>query len=400
MERADVAVVGGGIVGLATAHAVLAARPALKVIVLEKEAEPARHQSGRNSGVIHSGVYYRPGSLKALTVAAGRRALLALCDAHGIPYRISGKVIVATDGEGLRGLHRLLERARGGGVAAELIRPERLAELEPHAVGIAALHVPDAGVVDFRQVCETLVDLVRRNGGLFQSGAHVLSLTDRGDSAVVASQQGDVEAKVVANCAGLQSDQLTNHGAPAGPRDIRIVPFRGEYRHLRDDRSHLVRSMIYPVPDPTFPFLGPHFTRGIDGEVHAGPNAVLALAREGYSWRAFDVADTYDLIRFQGFRRLARSHWRMGLSELYRSLSPRAFTEALRQLVPEVSQADLVPATAGVRAQAVDASGALVDDFVIRESRRVVHVLNAPSPAATASLEIGRVVAERVTERL
>ncbi len=398
MERADVVVVGGGIIGLATAQAISRSQPARTVIILEKEEEAGLHQSGHNSGVIHSGVYYRPGSLKARTVAAGRASLIEFCRDNGIVHDIIGKVIVAIDESELPGLHELERRARGNSVAAALVGPERLAELEPHAAGIKALHVQEAGIVDFRDVCETLRRILESAQIEFRPRCRVLRLSEAHGSVIVATELGDVEAKVAVNCAGLHSDRLARRSGQ--PEMLRIVPFRGEYRRLVDDRSHLVQTMIYPVPDPRFPFLGVHLTRGVGGTVSAGPNAVLALSREGYSWRAIDLSDTWALMRFPGFRRLAARHWRTGLAEVRRSLSSAAFVRALQRLVPDVRAEDVVHAPAGVRAQAVDAGGGLVDDFVVQESRRVVHVLNAPSPAATASLEVGRMVAERALEQL
>ena len=399
VSATDVVVVGGGIIGLATACALLEARPESTVVVLEKEPGPAAHQSGRNSGVIHSGVYYRPGSLKATTVASGRRAMLAFCEANGIATRVTGKVIVAVDEDERRGLHVLKERADQNGVPAELVGPQGLADLEPHAAGVEALHVPGAAVVDFAEVCAALAKNLQAANGEFRAGRRVTAVLEREDDAVVRTDDGEMLARVVVNCAGLYSDVLAA-GSAGWSGSLRIVPFRGEYHHVADHRRHLVKTMIYPVPDSRFPFLGVHFTKGVHGEVHAGPNAVLALAREGYTWRTADLADTWDLIRFPGFRRLAVRHWRTGLGEVRRSLSKAATVAALKRLVPEIETADLVAGPAGVRAQAVDASGALIDDFVVHESRRTVHVLNAPSPAATASLEVGRMVARRAVERL
>lgn len=397
--RCDVVVVGGGIVGLATADALLQARPDLSLMVLEKEDRPATHQTGRNSGVIHSGVYYRPGSMKARTVATGRRALLEFCAASGIPTSVIGKVIVAVGGDERPALHELKTRADANGVPAELVGPHGLADLEPHAAGVEALHVPGAAIVDFTRVCEALARRVEAAGGGLRFRRQVSGLTEGGRSVVVRTPEEEIEAGVMVNCAGLHSDVLAAAGGHP-PGSLRIVPFRGEYHRVVPQRGHLVRSMIYPVPDPRFPFLGVHFTRGIDGEVHAGPNAVLAFAREGYSWGVVDVRDTWDLLRFPGFRKLAARHWRTGLGEVRRSFARSALVAALRRLVPEIGASDLEPAPAGVRAQAVDGSGALVDDFVVRDTARTVHVLNAPSPAATASLEIGRMVAARALERL
>ena len=398
--EADVVVVGGGIVGLATADAILRSRPELRVLVLEKEDRPAVHQSGHNSGVIHSGVYYRPGSLKARTVAAGRKAMFDFCRANSIPCRVIGKVIVAVDEVERPQLRRLKSRADENGVTARILSREDLVDLEPHAAGVEALHVPGAGIVDFGQVCERLATLLADAGGELRSGRQVLDVTERERFVVVRTADEEIEARVAVNCAGLHSDLLAARSMEHWPGSLRIVPFRGEYHRVAHGRRHLVRSMIYPVPDPRFPFLGAHFTRVIDGDLHAGPNAVLALAREAYSWRTVDLAETWELLRFPGFRRLVGRHWRTGLGEVRRSLSRSAFVKALQRLVPDIRPGDLERAPAGVRAQAVDESGALVDDFVVHQSPRTVHVLNAPSPAATASLEIGRMVAERTLERL
>lgn len=399
MARIDVVVIGGGIVGLATAYAILEARPELTTLVLEKEDRPATHQSGRNSGVIHSGVYYRPGSVKARTVSVGRRALIEFCQANGIAVRMIGKVIVALNDTERASLRRLKERADENGVPADLVGPDGLAALEPHAAGREALHVPGAGVVDFAEVCAALVSRLGAEGTELRIRRRVLSLTERSDGVVAHALEEEIEARAVVNCAGLHSDRLAADGATSS-RSLRIVPFRGEYHHLAAHRRDLVRSMIYPVPDPRFPFLGVHLTRDVHGQVHAGPNAVLALAREGYSRTTVDLADTWDLVRFPGFRRLVVRHWRTGLGEARRSLSKVAYLAALRRLVPSLAIEDLQPAPAGVRAQAVNRRGELVDDFVVVETPRTVHVLNAPSPAATASLELGRMVAERTLWRL
>ena len=400
MKRADVIIVGGGIIGLASADAILRSPLHPTVVVLDKEDRPGAHQSGRNSGVIHSGVYYRPGSLKARTVAAGRNALLELCRANGVAHKVVGKVIVAADESERPALRELASRARGNGVPATLVPPKRLAELEPHAIGVEALHVPGAGIVDFRQVCETLVRLVEARGGEFVPRHQVLRLTESDNAVTVETERSVIQARVVVNCAGLHSDRLLPRRHLLDSTALRIVPFRGEYRRLTNQAAALVKTMIYPVPDPRFPFLGAHLTRAIGDEVHVGPNAVLAFAREGYSWSTVDVRDMWDLLRFPGFRRLARRHWHTGLTEMRQSLSTSAFVKALQRLVPAIRADDLLPAPAGVRAQAVDSSGTLIDDFVLHESPRIVHVLNAPSPAATASLEIGRLVANRAVERM
>jgi L-2-hydroxyglutarate oxidase len=371
----DVAVIGGGIVGLATAHALAAA--GLDVAVVEKEDRVAAHQSGRSSNVLHSGVYYTPGSLKARTVAAGRAAMLAFCAEHGLRVDECGKVIVAATAEELPRLDALAERAIANGVTIERLGPSGLADVEPHATGLAALRVPSAAVVDFAAVCRTLAALV----GDVRLSTAVVGLVERPDHVVVQTTNGDVDARAVVNCAGLHSDRVAAfHARP----DVRIVPFRGEYFELVESKSHLVRALIYPVPDPAFPFLGVHLTRGPDGSVHCGPNAV------------FPLRELPRFAGYRGFRRLARRHWRTGVTEVARSRSRRRFAASLQRLVPDVDAGDLRPAPAGVRAQAVASDGSLVDDFVIRESARIVDVLNAPSPAATAALEIGRVISEAV----
>ncbi|MPZ87528.1 MAG: L-2-hydroxyglutarate oxidase [Nitriliruptorales bacterium] len=397
-EFTDVVVVGGGIVGLSVAHHLLLARPGAGVVLLEKERALAQHQTGRNSGVIHSGIYYRPGSLKARTVARGRQALLDYCEQHDIIHERCGKVIVATDQaqEGL--LEGLRERAAANGVKADRIGSDRLRELEPHARGRAALHVPDAGIVDFRAVCAVLATGLRTAGADIRLSNRVTGVIEEANGVTVLTPRGPIRARQMVNCAGLYADRIAAM-AGRGPRAIRIVPFRGEYYELVPERRGLVRNLIYPVPDPAFPFLGVHFTRMIDGSVHAGPNAVLALSREGYRWSSINVRDSWETLRHPGFRRLVRRHARTGFGEVHRSLRKQAFVGALQGLVPEVGMDDLVPSTAGVRAQALAPDGRLVDDFVLEETPRALHVLNAPSPAATASFEIGRRIAERVTAR-
>jgi (S)-2-hydroxyglutarate dehydrogenase len=390
----DVAIVGGGIIGLATAHAILNARPTWSVVVLEKERRIAAHQSGRNSGVLHSGIYYRPGSLKARLAVAGRESMVCFCSEHGVPFEICGKLIVAVDEAERARLLELHRRAHANGVRANMVERAGIEPLEPHARGIAALHVPDAGLVDFSGVCSVLAEQVTGAGAEIRLDWPVDRLVLDGDRTRLESQRGDLTARCAVNCAGLFSDVLALQSTATAA--LRIVPFRGEYHELVPGREQLVENMIYPVPDPALPFLGVHLTRGIDGRVHAGPNAVLALSREGYSWSQVDGSELRDLVRSPGFRKLAGRFWRIGAGELFRSLSRRALARALRRLVPEVGAADLVRAPSGVRAQAVGADGTLIDDFVLTESPGAVHVLNAPSPAATASLEIGNEIARRV----
>jgi (S)-2-hydroxyglutarate dehydrogenase len=394
MQRADVVVVGGGIVGLATARAILRRDPARSVVVVEKESTVGAHQSSRNSGVIHAGVYYRPGSEKARLCTAGRTSMVEYCREQGIEHAVTGKVVVAADETDRARLVELVHRCEANGVRTELIGPERLREIEPHAAGVAALHVLDTGIVDYGDVCRSLAKEIEGSGARLVLGATVVGGRDLADGMVVETTDGPVEARRVVTCAGLHADEVaravSGDDAVAG---VRVIAFRGEYRELVPERAHLVRALIYPVADPAYPFLGVHLTRGIDGTVHVGPNAVLAFAREGYQWRRIDVRHLGSTFGFGGFWRFARRHWRFGLDEIMRSLSHRRFAAAARELVPEIHRGDLVSAPAGVRAQAVGADGELLDDFVIRRSGRAVHVLNAPSPAATASLEIGATIA-------
>lgn len=397
MDRADVLVVGGGIVGLATARAISRAHPERSVILVEKEASVGAHQSGRNSGVIHAGVYYQPGSEKARLCTAGRISMVQFCRDHGIDHAVCGKVVVALDDGDRSNLAELERRCAANGVRAETIGPERLRELEPHVAGIAALHVLDTGIVDYAHVCRALADEIQQSGVSIRLECGVLSGSETASGLVVETTGGPIEAQRVVTCAGLHADQVAQAiSGPEGAGDLRVIAFRGEYRELVPSRAHLVRRLIYPVPDPQFPFLGVHLTRGIDGHVHVGPNAVLAFAREGYTWRRFDARHLRETFAFPGFRRFAFHNWRFGLDEMTRSLSRRRFAAAVRRLVPEVARADLAAAPSGVRAQAIGSDGELVDDFAIHSVGRAVHVLNAPSPAATASLEIGKAIAARL----
>ena len=389
MERADVIVIGGGIVGLATAWQLQQRKPDLRVIVLEKEPEIASHQTGHNSGVLHTGIYYTPGSSKARNCTAGRAAMVRFCEEHDIPYEICGKVIVATREDELTRLDNLFERAQRNGVRSDKIGPERLAEIEPHATGIQALHVPDAGIVDFAVVARTLGSLLRDGGAKIHTSTRMIAARERGGEVVVETTAGDFVASRAINCGGLHSDQIA-HRSGARPR-VRIVPFRGEYYEFTPDSPRLCRHLIYPVPDPAFPFLGVHLTRTI-----GGPNAVLAFSREGYTKLSISIADLAGTLTYPGFLRLAARHWRAGAFEMWRSISKRAFVGALQRLVPTVRSEPLRKAPAGVRAQAVSPDGRMVDDFLIEETERIVHVCNAPSPAATASLNIGAALADRL----
>jgi L-2-hydroxyglutarate oxidase len=397
VNRYDIVVVGGGILGLATALALTGERPDLRVLVVEKEAGLARHQSGHNSGVIHTGVYYRPGSLKARFATAGARRMLRFCRQQGLPVEIPGKVIVATEVGELPGLSRLAERAAANGVPASLIGPEELRQREPKVSGLRALWVPTAGICDFAAVTRRYAELATAAGAEVWTGAEVLSIRYVSDRVVVGTRRGELDAGCLIGCAGLHGDRVA--GLAGRPARSRIVPFRGEYYELAAGRRGLVRGLVYPVPDPRFPFLGVHLTRMIDGSVHAGPNAVLALRREGYRWRDASLAEAQRLLRYPGFWPMVRRHWRMGAAEAWRSLSKAAFVRSVARLVPEITGADLVRTGAGVRAQALLPDGVLADDFVIEEDERAVHVLNAPSPAATASLPIGEEIARRALTR-
>lgn len=387
----DVLVIGGGIVGLSTAYAITRAAPGTRVTVLEKEAGPARHQTGRNSGVIHSGIYYRPGSLKARYAVRGAAEMIKFCAEYGIAHEVTGKLIVATERSELPRLHALVQRGRENGIPVRELGPAQIAEYEPEVRGLAAIQVGTTGICDYGSVAEHLADA---SGADVRYGAEVVRI-DRRAALGVAVRTADgsvVRGKILVNCAGLQCDRVAMlAGDDPG---MRIVPFRGEYFDLA--RPELVRGLVYPVPDPAFPFLGVHLTRGIGGGVHVGPNAVPALAREGYGWGVVRPRELAGTLSWPGSWRLAGRHWRYGAGELRRSLSKEAFTSAVRRLLPAVTSDDLVPVAAGVRAQAVLRDGTLVDDFLIREGARAVHVLNAPSPAATASLPIGRAVARRV----
>ena len=394
MQQFDYAVIGGGIVGLAVAWTILERQPNIRLVLLEKEDGWARHQTGRNSGVIHSGIYYKPGSLKAKLCRCGNRSLREFCDLHGIRYEACGKIIVATKPSELPALDKLYERGITNELAVNKLGAPEVREIEPHVSCVAGIYVPSTGIVDFAAVCRKLAELIAARGGDLHLNTEFLGFRANGGGGILETSKGIVEARWIINCAGLHSDRVAKlAGAKPGAR---IVPFRGEYYELKPERRGLVRNLIYPVPDPQFPFLGVHFTRMIDGSVHAGPNAVLSLKREGYHRMSFDLRDFLDTISYAGFWRLAAKHARSGLEEMHRSFSKRAFVRSLQKLIPEIREEDLVPGAAGVRAQALRPDGGLVDDFLIVHSPSAIHVCNAPSPAATASLEIGRVVAENV----
>jgi (S)-2-hydroxyglutarate dehydrogenase len=390
--RYDIAIIGGGIVGLATAMALKTGARA-SLVVLEAEGRLAQHQTGHNSGVIHSGLYYKPGSLKARNCVAGRQAMYQFCQEHGIAHDPCGKIVVATEARELPALQELERRGHANGLqGVRRLTAAELREYEPHASGIAGLLVPETGIVDYKQVAQVYADLVQKEGGEIQTGAHVFGCKRVGDGLVLETTRGAVHCRALVNCGGLHSDEVARI-CGVNP-NVQIIPFRGEYYELVPERRFLVKNLIYPVPDPRFPFLGVHFTRMIHGGVEAGPNAVLAFKREGYQWTSVSPQNVLQMLTFPGFWRMAGKYWKTGMGEVYRSLSQRAFVQALQKLLPELRYEDIRPAGSGVRAQAVESNGALVDDFRIVEAPRMIHVLNAPSPAATASISIGKTIAE------
>ena len=390
----DVAIIGGGIVGLATGLKILERDPAKKICVLEKEPQVGAHQTGNNSGVIHSGLYYKPGSAKAKTCVEGARRMVEFCKTHNIAHEICGKVVVATNDAELPALAELLRRGQANGVAGIVeIGPERLREIEPHVAGIKALWVPGTGIVDYVAVAKKYAELIAKAGGTVRTSTRATGIRRSSDGEeIISTNNGEIRAKLIVNCGGLLSDRVARMGG-ADP-GAKIVPFRGEYYKLAPASHHLVKGLIYPVPDPRFPFLGVHFTRMIGGGVEAGPNAVLALKREGYTRFSFSLRDSFETFTYPGFWKMAAKYWRTGFGEVHRSFSKAAFVRALQKLMPEIQAKDLEDGGAGVRAQAMLPDGAMVDDFKIVRESGAVHVLNAPSPAATASLCIGEQIAE------
>jgi L-2-hydroxyglutarate oxidase len=397
-DRFDIAIVGAGIVGLSTAYAIANQHPELRLAVLEKEGDVAAHQTGHNSGVIHSGIYYKPGSLKAQLCVAGVRKLEAFCDEHNIPYQLIGKVIVATREDELPRLETLYERGVANGVrGVRKISKDELREIEPHAAGIAGIHSPKTGIVDYKQVSHALRDTLTQRGVDVCTGSKVTAIqppaTSSDDLRITLSNSRVVLAKRLINCAGLQCDEVAR--MMGLQPDLRIVPFRGEYYFVKEAKHDLVRGLIYPVPDPAFPFLGVHFTRTVHGEVEAGPNAVFAFAKEGYTMGKISPSHIAQTLGYGGFQQVAKKWWRTGAFEMYRSFSKGAFVKSLQTLVPAIAADDIVRGGAGVRAQAISADGQMVDDFRFMETPHSLHVLNAPSPAATAGLAIGEYIAER-----
>lgn len=392
----DYAIVGGGIVGLATAMTLSRQCPTSRILLLEKERNPSMHQSGRNSGVIHSGIYYKPGSYKARFAQAGSISMVEFCRENGIPHQLCGKVIVATREEELPGLENLSQRGLQNGLPVKKISADEVNEIEPHVRCLAGIRVPTTGITNYRRVSEKYLELFQQQDGEARFGEQVREIENRGDAHVIKTNAGEYEARFVVSCAGLQSDRVARlAGADPGAK---IIPFRGEYYELIENKRYLVNTLIYPVPNPDFPFLGVHFTKMIDGSVHAGPNAVLAFKREGYKKTDFSLRDFCETMTFPGFWKLARKNFGEGIKEIYRSLFKGAFVRSLQQLIPEITAADLVPCNAGVRAQALLNDGRLVDDFLLIRAHNALHVCNAPSPAATASLEIARAVVAQISE--
>ena len=392
----DFVIIGGGIVGLSTAMALGKTYPQAKIAVLEKESQWAFHQTGHNSGVIHSGVYYKPGGFKARFCREGNRSMVEFCRKYSIDYNICGKVIVAVEESELPQLENIYQRGLKNGLKVKKITAAEVQEIEPHVRCLAGLHVPSTGIVNYRQVCEKYVDLIRLQGGELYLNTKVVKLVSATDAEVIETTSGTFTSKFIINCAGLYSDRLAKLGRVKP--EAKIVPFRGEYYELRPEKRSLVNTLIYPVPNPNFPFLGVHFTKMIDGSVHAGPNAVLSLKREGYHKTDFNLRDFAEVMTYPGFWKLAAKHRDDGIQEIIRSFSKAAFTRSLQRLIPEVQAEDLVPTHAGVRAQALKNDGKLVDDFSIVCDRNSVHVCNAPSPAATSSLEIGRAIVNKIVE--
>ena len=395
----DIAVIGGGIVGLSFAMQAVEQFPHLRLLILEKEAGVARHQTGHNSGVIHSGVYYKPGSLKARLCVEGAREMLEFCGRNGIPYEVCGKLIVAADTEEARRLEDLRKRGEANGIAGlRLLGPEAMREIEPHVGGVGALQVPGTGITDYALVAAKYAEITGARGGELKTGAGVLGFRSSAAEIVIQTRAGDFQARYVVNCAGLYSDRIARlAGHDPG---LMIVPFRGEYYDLIESRRELVRGLIYPTPDPEYPFLGVHFTRRIHGNVDAGPNAVLAFRREGYLRTDFELGEAMETLTYRGFRAMARRQWKYGLGEFRRSLRKSEFVRSCQKLVPEVRNQDMAPGGSGVRAQALAPDGNLVDDFRFVPRERFLHVLNVPSPAATASLPIGREILKMVEGRL
>lgn len=395
----DVTIIGAGIVGLSTAYQILNKKPGIKILIIEKEKAVAKHQTGNNSGVIHSGIYYKPGSLKARNCIHGYNLLIDFAKKHSIPYELCGKIIVASDESEIQALHNIYDRGQENGLTnLKWLNKEEMKEIEPHLLGVKGIRVPQTGIIDYKAMSQKLEEILKEQGVEFAFDNKVQNIKTTSEAIQIETDKAEYKSKTLVNCAGLYSDKvarMTDQNI-----NLKIVPFRGEYYELKEEKRYLVKHLIYPVPDPAFPFLGVHFTRMIGGGVEAGPNAVLAYAREGYKKSNVNLAEFLETLAWPGFRKVAGKYWRTGLGEFYRSYSKAAFTKALQKLIPEVQENDLIPGGAGVRAQACDKEGGLLDDFAIYESKGVVNVCNAPSPAATSSLSIGETVANKALAQL
>ena len=397
----DIVIIGGGVVGLATALRTKEQKPSLKILLLEKEKEVAAHQTGHNSGVIHSGLYYKPGSLKATNCIRGYDMLIDFCNREGVPYDLCGKIVVATNEEQRPLLKNLFDRGMQNGLTKNrMINSTEIKEIEPHVRGVEGIWVPYTGIIDYKAVSEKYAECFQKLGGEISFNSKVVNIKNKGTQSEVITEGGMVYAtKLVVNCAGLYSDKVAQLTQPENIK-VRIIPFRGEYYKIKPAKHHLVKNLIYPVPDPNFPFLGVHFTRMIEGGIEAGPNAVFAFKREGYKRTDFNFSETMESFAWPGFRKVASKYWKTGMGEFYRSFSKAAFTKALQELIPDIEENDLEPGGAGVRAQACDYEGGLLDDFSIIENPGAINICNAPSPAATSSLSIGQTVSERVLARI
>ena len=395
----DICIIGGGIVGLATAYKLSKKHPKLKLAVLEKETSLAKHQTGHNSGVLHTGIYYKPGSLKAINCRNGKKAMEQFCQNEGIEHELCGKIIVALNDEEIPRMQNIFQRGQENGVNCKIISREEMLAIEPHVAGVQAIHVPECGIVNYKQVCLRLGEIIheKEENKIFL-GQQVTKIRNMATSLVVETDKQQIECKHLINCGGLHSDKLTKLGGQPPP--AKIIPFKGEYFELKENAKHLCKNLIYPVPDPAFPFLGVHFTRMIDGTVECGPNAVLAFGREAYGKFDLNLKDLLESITYPGFQKMAIKHWKMGWGEMWRSYNKGAFVKALRRLIPEIEAKNLLPAPAGIRAQAVSPRGALVDDFLIESNERIINVCNAPSPAATASLNIGATIMAQLEDRI
>ena len=395
----DIGIIGGGIVGLATAYQLSQKFPKLSVAVIEKESSLAKHQTGHNSGVLHSGIYYKPGSLKAINCRQGKKAMEKFCKEQDIDFELCGKIIVALNDEEVPRMQNIFQRGQENGVNCKIISREEMLEIEPHVAGVQAIHVPECGIVNYKQVCLRLGEIIeeKEENQLFL-GHQVTKIKNLNDNLVIETNKGVIECKHLINCGGLHSDKITKLGGQKPP--AKIIPFKGEYFELKENAKHLCKNLIYPVPDPAFPFLGVHFTRMIDGTVECGPNAVLAFGREAYGKFDLNLKDLLESITYPGFQKMAMKHWKMGWGEMWRSYNKGAFVKALKRLIPEIDASHLVSAPAGIRAQAVSPKGGLVDDFLIEENPRIINVCNAPSPAATASLNIGSTIMAQLEARI